>query len=65
MTLKNMLLIVLSLLSPSQVIDLWLSTDFRLVPHAGRDTSVIYGADDIMAQLEESQVTVGTIRGSR
>ncbi|RUS88169.1 hypothetical protein EGW08_004066, partial [Elysia chlorotica] len=48
-----------------KVIDLWLSTDFRLVPHAGRDTLVIYGADDIMAQLEESQVTVGTIRGSR
>ncbi|XP_035825271.1 dynein heavy chain 6, axonemal [Aplysia californica] len=48
-----------------KVIDLWLSTDFRLVPHVGRDTLVIYGADDIMAQLEESQVTVGTIRGSR
>ncbi|XP_059157269.1 dynein axonemal heavy chain 6-like [Physella acuta] len=48
-----------------KVIDLWMSTDFRLVPHVGRDTLVIYGADDIMAQLEESQVTVGTIRGSR
>nr|KAI8735296.1 dynein heavy chain 6; axonemal-like [Biomphalaria glabrata] len=48
-----------------KVIDLWLSTDFRLVPHAGRDTLVIYGVEDIMAQLEESQVTVGTIRGSR
>ena len=45
--------------------DLWQSTDFRLVPHVGRDTLIISGADDIMAQLEESQVTVGTIRGSR
>ena len=48
-----------------QIIDLWQTTDFRLVPHAGRDTLIIYGADDIMAQLEESQVTIGTIRGSR
>ncbi|XP_070181014.1 dynein axonemal heavy chain 6-like [Littorina saxatilis] len=48
-----------------KIVDLWQSTDFRLVPHAGRDTLIIYGADDIMAQLEESQVTVGTIRGSR
>ncbi|XP_064622088.1 dynein axonemal heavy chain 6-like isoform X2 [Lineus longissimus] len=48
-----------------KVIDLWQSTDFRLLPHAGRDTFIIAGADDIVAQLEESQVTVGTIRGSR
>ncbi|KAK7488391.1 hypothetical protein BaRGS_00020365, partial [Batillaria attramentaria] len=48
-----------------KIVDLWQNTDFRLVPHAGRDTLIIYGADDIMAQLEESQVTVGTIRGSR
>ncbi|XP_071080158.1 dynein axonemal heavy chain 6-like [Haliotis cracherodii] len=48
-----------------KIIDLWQNTDFRLLPHAGRDTIIIAGADDIMAQLEESQVTVGTIRGSR
>ncbi|KAL8598272.1 hypothetical protein ACOMHN_035222 [Nucella lapillus] len=48
-----------------KIVDLWQTTDFRLVSHAGRDTLIIYGADDIMAQLEESQVTVGTIRGSR
>ena len=48
-----------------QITSLWLNTDFRLLPHGGRDTSIIAGADDIMAQLEESQVTIGTIRGSR
>ncbi|ESO83512.1 hypothetical protein LOTGIDRAFT_133247 [Lottia gigantea] len=48
-----------------KIVDLWQSTDFRLVAHVGRDTLIIAGADDIMAQLEESQVTVGTIRGSR
>lgn len=48
-----------------KIVVLWQSTDFRLVPHAGRDTLIIYGADDIMAQVEESQVTIGTIRGSR
>ena len=26
---------------------------------------IIAGADDLLAQLEESQVTMGTIRGSR
>ncbi|XP_063958044.1 dynein axonemal heavy chain 6-like isoform X2 [Lytechinus pictus] len=49
----------------NKVIDLWRVTDFRLVPHSGRDFSIIAGADDIMTQLEESQVTIGTIRGSR
>ncbi|XP_074663059.1 dynein axonemal heavy chain 6-like [Tubulanus polymorphus] len=48
-----------------KVQDLWQSTDFRLIPHQGRDTSIIAGAEDLMAQLEESQVTIGTIRGSR
>ncbi|XP_041352994.1 dynein heavy chain 6, axonemal-like isoform X2 [Gigantopelta aegis] len=49
----------------NKITSLWLNTDFRLLPHGGRDTSIIAGADDIMAQLEESQVTIGTIRGSR
>ena len=48
-----------------KVIDLWMATDFRLVPHASGAVSIIAGADDILAQLEESQVTIGTIRGSR
>ncbi|XP_070577565.1 LOW QUALITY PROTEIN: dynein axonemal heavy chain 6-like [Ptychodera flava] len=50
----------------NKVIDLWQKTDFRLVQHSGRnDVLIIAGADDIMAQLEESQVTISTIRGSR
>ncbi|OWF46435.1 Dynein heavy chain 6, axonemal [Mizuhopecten yessoensis] len=55
-TLENML---------QKIIDLWQGMDFRLVAHAGRDTFIIGGADDILAQLEESQVTIGTISGSR
>ncbi|XP_071963333.1 dynein axonemal heavy chain 6-like [Antedon mediterranea] len=49
----------------NKVIDLWQGTDFRLVPHGSRDVVIISGADDITIQLEESQVTVATIRGSR
>ena len=48
-----------------KVIDLWMASDFRLVPHVSGTVSIIAGADDILAQLEESQVTIGTIRGSR
>lgn len=48
-----------------QIIQLWQKTDFRTVPQPSRDTYIIGGADDIMAQLEESAVTIGTIRGSR
>lgn len=48
-----------------KVIDLWKITDFRLVAHTGSNVHIISGADDILALLEESQVTVGTIRGSR
>ena len=48
-----------------QVMDLWQGTDFRLLPHASGAVAIIAGADDIVAMLEESQVTVGTIRGSR
>ncbi|KAH3851244.1 hypothetical protein DPMN_093724, partial [Dreissena polymorpha] len=47
------------------IVDLWKNTDFRYLAHPGRDTFIIAGADDIMVQLEESQVTIGTIRGSR
>eukprot|EP00105_Crassostrea_gigas_P038198 XP_019922346.1 PREDICTED: dynein heavy chain 6, axonemal [Crassostrea gigas] len=48
-----------------KIINLWQNTDFHLSPHQGRDTFIIAGADDIMAQLEESQVTIGTIKASR
>ena len=48
-----------------KVIDLWKATDFRLVPHTGSNMVIVAAADDILAQLEESQVTIGTIRGSR
>lgn len=33
--------------------------------YPARDTFIIGGADDIMAQLEESQITIGMIKGSR
>jgi dynein heavy chain len=48
-----------------KVVDLWQSTYFRLVAHTSGSVMIIAGADDIMAMLEESQVTIGTIRGSR
>ncbi|CAB1335557.1 unnamed protein product [Coregonus sp. 'balchen'] len=50
-----------------KVIDLWRSTDFRLITHQS-DTStvkIIASADDIMAQLEESQTTIMSIKASR
>ncbi|XP_071789676.1 dynein axonemal heavy chain 6-like isoform X2 [Asterias amurensis] len=49
----------------NKVIDLWQGTDFRLIAHSNRDFMIIAGADDITQQLEESQVTIATIRGSR
>ena len=42
-----------------KVIDLWQVTDFRLVPHAAGQVSIVAGADDIVALLEESQVRRG------
>lgn len=48
-----------------QVVALWQSTDFRFVAHQARDTHIISAADDVMSLLEESQITIGTIRGSR
>ncbi|MBN3325639.1 DYH1B protein, partial [Atractosteus spatula] len=50
-----------------KVIDLWKSTDFRLISHQ-TDTSavkVIASAEDVMTQLEESQVTILTLKSSR
>ncbi|XP_067943512.1 dynein axonemal heavy chain 6-like [Watersipora subatra] len=48
-----------------KVVALWHSTEFRFVPHQARDTHIVSAADDVAALLEESQVTIGTIRGSR
>jgi hypothetical protein len=30
--------------------------DFRLLPHVGKDTFIITGFEEILQQLEESQV---------
>ena len=46
------------------MIDSWLSTDFTLVPHTN-GTFIIGAADDIFTLLDESQVTLATIKGSR
>lgn len=45
--------------------DLWQMTDLRLVPHSNSSVCIISSADELFTQLEESQVTIGTIRGSR
>jgi dynein heavy chain len=34
----------------------WRLLDFRLLPHAGKDTFIITGFEEILQQLEESQV---------
>lgn len=34
----------------------WRSLDFRLLPHLGKDTFIITGFEEILQQLEESQV---------
>ncbi|EDV29505.1 uncharacterized protein TRIADDRAFT_51924 [Trichoplax adhaerens] len=47
-----------------KMIDSWLSTDFTLVPHTN-GTFIIGAADDIFTLLDESQVTLATIKGSR
>lgn len=48
-----------------QVMDFWNHTDFQLSAHASRDIAIITGADDIITSVEESQVTLSNIRGSR
>lgn len=48
-----------------QVMDFWNHTDFQLSAHPNRDIAVITGADDIITSVEESQVTLSNIRGSR
>ncbi|XP_067420874.1 dynein axonemal heavy chain 14 [Emydura macquarii macquarii] len=50
----------------NKVINLWNKTNFHLSPHRSETSTVmiISSAEDIMAQLEESQVTISTIKGS-
>lgn len=48
-----------------KIVDVWGSTDLRLVAHVSAGVSIIAGAEDIVAQLEESQVTINTIKGSK
>jgi dynein heavy chain len=43
----------------------WTTTDFRLVPHSSGSVVIIAGIDEMQALLEESQMMLGTIRGSR
>ena len=42
-----------------KVIDLWAVTEFRLVSHQQQGIMILAGADDILTQLEECQVTIG------
>ena len=47
----------------------WATLEFMVTPH-GKDTSkegtyILGGVEDVLTQLEDSQVVVGTIKGSR
>ena len=49
-----------------QVIEIWKKTEFTLVPYRDHpDMVVLSGVDDVQIALEESLVTVSTIKGSR
>ena len=43
----------------------WTLKDFQLVAHSTRDTAIIVGSDEIVTSLEESQVSLTNIKGSR
>ncbi|XP_036611437.1 dynein heavy chain 14, axonemal [Trichosurus vulpecula] len=49
-----------------KIIELWSNTPLRLTPHQTEHSTVliISSMDDILAQLEESQVIIATIKGS-
>ncbi|XP_072503821.1 dynein axonemal heavy chain 14 [Notamacropus eugenii] len=49
-----------------KIIELWSNTPLRLTPHQTEASSilVISSIDDILSQLEESQVIIATIKGS-
>jgi dynein heavy chain len=41
----------------NKIIERWRLLDFRLLPHIGKDTFIITGFEEILQQLEESQVS--------
>lgn len=44
----------------------WQQTDFTVLPHKdSRDVYILGGVDDIIAQIEDSSLTIATIQGSR
>ncbi|XP_062828664.1 dynein axonemal heavy chain 14 isoform X3 [Anolis carolinensis] len=49
-----------------KIMDLWHKTDFHLSPYRTETSStlIISSAEDLIAQLEDSQVTISTIKGS-
>ncbi len=49
----------------NRIIDTWKKTDLRLVKDHSRDTFIITATDEIQILLEESQVTMATIKASR
>lgn len=50
----------------SQVEDSWKSTEFTVLPHReSKDVFILGGTDDIQVLLDDSQVNVSTIAGSR
>lgn len=49
-----------------QVEDAWKSTEFTVLPHReSKDVFILGGTDDIQVLLDDSQVNVSTIAGSR
>jgi hypothetical protein len=49
----------------NRIIEIWKKTEFRLVPDHVKDVFVITGTEDIQILLEESQVTMSTIKSSK
>ncbi|KAM3930843.1 dynein axonemal heavy chain 14 [Leptodactylus fuscus] len=51
----------------NKVVSLWSKTDFRLTVHKSElsEILIIATAEDLMAQLEECQVILSTVKGSR
>lgn len=49
-----------------KIIDLWNTTPLHLVVHQSETYSVLIlsSTDDVLAQLEESQITLATVKGS-
>lgn len=60
----NIIWVIFVIIS-SKVMDYWNSSDFQLVAHATRDVAIIVSSDEIVTALEDSQVTLGNIKGSR